>query len=416
LPIISFLGLFGFLAICWFFSENRKRINWQTVIVGLGLQILLGVVVLYWKPGNQALRDLSTGVDNFLNLSVAGGSFVFGVLSSSDAVGSVFGAGNGFIFAFMVLPTIIFFSAVMAVLYHLGVMQWVVKIIASTMVRFMKTSGSETLSVSANIFVGQTEAPFLIKPFLSRMTRSELMAVMTGGFATIAGGVFALYVLFGVPAQHLIVASVMSAPAALVIAKILVPETEPSETLGKVEAKMEKTSSNLVEAATTGTTDGLSLALNVGAMLIAFLGLIAAVNWLLSFFTPDFAYFSQIEGLTLQRILGWLFSPFAFLLGVEWNDIPEVGQLLGLKVAVNELVAYDVLTHQVRSHISDRSFTIATYALCGFANLGSIGIQIGGISALCPERRKDLAQLAPKAMMAGAFASWMTAAVAGFLA
>ncbi len=416
MPIISFLGLFGFLAICWFFSENRKRINWQTVIVGLGLQIFLGFVVLYWKPGNQALRDLSTGVDNFLNLSVAGGSFVFGVLSNSDAVGSVFGAGNGFIFAFMVLPTIIFFSAVMAVLYHLGVMQWVVKLIASTMVRFMKTSGSETLSVSANIFVGQTEAPFLIKPFLSRMTRSELMAVMTGGFATIAGGVFALYVLFGVPAQHLIVASVMSAPAALVVSKMLVPETEPSETLGKVEAKMEKTSSNLVEAATTGTTDGLALALNVGAMLIAFLGLIAAVNWLLTFFTPDFPHFTQIEGLTLQRILGWLFSPFAFLLGVEWKDIPAVGQLLGLKIAVNELVAYDVLTHQVRSQISERSFTIATYALCGFANLGSIGIQIGGISALCPERRKDLAQLAPKAMMAGAFASWMTAAVAGFLA
>jgi len=416
LPIISFLGLFGFLAICWFFSENRKRINWQTVLVGLGLQILLGFVVLYWKPGNQALRDLSTGVDHFLNLSVAGGSFVFGVLSDSDAVGSVFGAGKGFIFAFMVLPTIIFFSAVMAVLYHLGVMQWIVKIIASTMVRFMKTSGSETLSVSANIFVGQTEAPFLIKPFLARMTRSELMAVMTGGFATIAGGVFALYVLFGVPAQHLIVASVMSAPAALVVAKMLVPETEASETLGKVEAKMEKTSSNLVEAATTGTTDGLSLALNVGAMLIAFLGLIAAVNWLLSFFTPSFPHFSEIEGLTLQRILGWLFSPFAFLLGVEWHDIPAVGQLLGLKIAVNELVAYDVLTHQVRSQISERSFTIATYALCGFANLGSIGIQIGGISALCPERRKDLAQLAPKAMMAGAFASWMTASVAGFLA
>ncbi|HHI80749.1 MAG TPA: NupC/NupG family nucleoside CNT transporter [Planctomycetes bacterium] len=415
MPILSFLGLFGFLAICWFFSENRKRINWQTVFVGLGLQILLGFVVLYWKPGNQALRDLSTGVDHFLNLSVAGGSFVFGVLSDSDAVGSVFGPGKGFIFAFMVLPTIIFFSAVMAVLYHLGVMQWVVKIIASTMVKFMKTSGSETLSVSANIFVGQTEAPFLIKPFLARMTRSELMAVMTGGFATIAGGVFALYVLFGVPAQHLIVASVMSAPAALVVSKMLVPETEPSETFGKVEAKMEKTSSNLVEAATTGTTDGLSLALNVGAMLIAFLGLIAAVNWLLSFLTPEIAHFQQIEGLTLQRILGWLFSPFAFLLGVEWNDIPEVGQLLGLKIAVNELVAYDVLTHQVRSQISERSFTIATYALCGFANLGSIGIQIGGISALCPERRKDLAQLAPKAMMAGAFASWMTASVAGFL-
>ncbi len=416
--LISLLGLFTFIGIAWAVSTNRRRINWRCVVVGVLLQFALGLLVLYWREGNLWLQGVSRGVSSFLALSAAGAKLVFGVLTDQDAVGRVFGPEHGFIFAFMVLPTIIFFSSFMAVLYHLGVMQWVVRGLARFMVRFMGTSGSESLSVAANIFVGQTEAPFLIKPFLKRMTESELMAVMTGGFATIAGGVFALYVLFGVPAEHLMVASVMSAPAALVMAKIMVPETEESETLGRVVLHEEKPASNLVEAATTGTTDGLKLALNVGAMLIAFLSLVAVVNWLLSFFDPTmhWGYHVFEPRLTLQRILGWIFAPFAFLLGVDFHDVPRVGQLLGTKIAVNELIAYESLTApDMKEALSPRSFIIATYALCGFANLGSIGIQIGGISAICPERRKDLARLGFRAMMAGAFASWMTAAVAGIL-
>ncbi len=415
---IALLGLVTFLAIAWFFSTDRSRIKWRTVFVGLSLQFGLGLLVLYWEAGNAWLQGVSRGVSDFLGLSIEGSRMVFGVLTDQGEIGRVFGPQNGFLFAFMVLPTIIFFSAFMAVLYHLGVMQWIVKWIARFMVRFMGTSGSESLSVAANIFVGQTEAPFLIKPFLKRMTESELMAVMTGGFATIAGGVFALYVLFGVPAEHLMVASVMSAPAALVVAKVFVPETRESETYGKVVFHDEKPSSNLVEAATNGTTDGLTLALNVGAMLIAFLSLVAVVDWILTFFDPSLPWGHHLfePRLTLQRILGWLFSPFAFLLGVDYADVPAVGQLLGTKIAVNELIAYSALTSEpIRGGISERSATIATYALCGFANLGSIGIQIGGISAICPERRKDLARLGFRAMMAGAFASWMTAAVAGIL-
>ncbi|PIE24474.1 MAG: NupC/NupG family nucleoside CNT transporter [Planctomycetota bacterium] len=529
--LISLVGLFAFIGIAWLFSTNRRAIRWRTVFVGLLLQVSLGLLVLYWDAGNAALCSLSYGVKDFLALSKGGAEFVFGVFAQPDQVGQVFGANKGFVFAFAVLPTIIFFSAVISVLWHLGIMQHIVRLIAHLIVRVMGTSGSETLAVASNIFVGQTEAPFLIKPFLPRMTRSELMAVMTGGFATIAGGVFALYVLFGVDAGHLIVASVMSAPAALVVAKVMVPETETSETFGTVPMDLPKTSSNVVEAAANGTVDGLKLAVNVGAMLIAFLGLVAVVDWLLSgvdAVVGGDAYYQAIgeDGLTLRKILGWAFSPFAVLLGVPMGDVPEVGQLLGTKVAVTELIAYDnlrgfieidglrdlgmslanidvgsvtslkalpapesfasvdafhkalaaggidslsdlsqlqalmpklsgldfsgakdyaewlaaqpaelgaqiapqlkalglerldalqALTGQAGG-ISKRSILISTYALCGFANLGSIGIQIGGIAALCPERRKDLSQLAVRAMFAGAFASWMTACVAGVVA
>jgi CNT family concentrative nucleoside transporter len=535
--LVSFLGLFAFIGIAWVLSTNRKAIRWRTVFVGLSIQVLLGLLVLYWDTGNRALQSLSYGVKGFLDLSIGGAEFVFGVLARPGDVGQVFGPANGFIFAFAVLPTIIFFSAVISVLWHLGVMQHVVRIIARVIVKIMGTSGSETLAVSSNIFVGQTEAPFLIKPFLARMTRSELMAIMTGGYATIAGGVFALYVLFGVDAGHLIVASVMSAPAALVMAKLMVPETEVSETFGTVPKELPKTSSNVVEAAANGTVDGLKLSVNVGAMLIAFLGLVAVADWLLSgvnalIGSEDFlgytGYYETLgeDGLTLRKILGWLFSPLAALLGVSWSDIPEVGQLLGTKVAVTELIAYENLKgfieiDELRSlgaaltsmdlsgiaelknialpqgfanppafvnalnvagidsvaelrqlqelwpqiaaqnfsgvasfaewltaqpaeivqglgqqlqalgfdriemlqalnseveGMSKRSILISTYALCGFANLGSIGIQIGGIAALCPERRRDLSQLAVRAMIAGAFASWMTACVAGVVA
>ncbi len=299
----------------------------------------------------------------------------------------------------------------MSVLYHLGIMQKVVQGMAWVMARTMGTSGSESLSAAANIFVGQTEAPLMIKPFVEKMTESELMAVMTGGFATIAGGVFAMYVGFGVPAGHLVVASVMSAPAALVIAKVMVPETEEPLTKGTVRLGIEKTASNVVEAAANGALDGLRLALNVGAMLVAFLGLLAVINALLGILGGWVG-----TSLTLERILGWLFSPFASMMGVEWEDVPRVGELLGIKIAANELVAYSRLTSQgFRKAISERSFLISTYALCGFANFGSIAIQLGGIGGIAPKRKSDLARLGVRAMMAGAFASWCTACLAGVL-
>ncbi|MFQ5504860.1 MAG: NupC/NupG family nucleoside CNT transporter [Planctomycetota bacterium] len=405
--LLSFLGIFVFVGLCYVLSTHRSRVRWKTVLVGLLAQFALGLLVLYWKPGNAALQDLGKGVARFLALSDEGGGFIFGVLAKPGEVGRVFGSEQAFLFAFQVLPTIIFFSAFMAVLYHLGVMQLVVKGLAWLMVRLMRTSGSESLSVAGNIFVGQTEAPLLVRPFLDKMTQSELMTVMTGGFATIAGGVFALYVGFGIDPGHLIVASVMSAPAAIVVAKLLVPETEESETMGTVSMAMEKSSGNVVEATANGAIDGLKLAMNVAAMLIAFLGLVAVINWLLGMLSED---------LSLQIILGWIFSPLAFCLGVEWGDVPRVGELLGTKIAVTELIAYKSLAGMTQDGVlSERSVTISTYALCGFANLGSIGIQIGGISALAPGRRSDLARLGVRAMMGGAFASWMTAAVAGIL-
>jgi len=409
--LFSILGLFVFLGICYAWSTDRSKINWRTVRVGMTLQIGLGLLVLYWDQGNKALQWVGHQVGDFLGLALDGGKFIFGSLADGDQMRAFWGPDNGFLFAFQVLPTIIFFSAFMGVLYHLGVMGAVVRVIAKFMVRFMGTSGSESLSVAGNIFVGQTEAPLLVRPFLGKMTNSELMAVMTGGFATIAGGVFALYVAFGISAGHLVVASVMSAPAAMVVSKMLVPETEKSETYGDVSFKLEKNASNVVEAASAGAIDGLKLALNVAAMLIAFLGLVAVCNWVLGYDPKD------PSTLSLQKILGWLFSPFALFLGVEWGEVPRVGQLLGTKIAVTELIAYKELHGMMvgPNALSPRSVMISTYALCGFANLGSIGIQIGGISALAPERRADLARLAPKAMLAGAFASWMTACVAGIV-
>ncbi len=419
LRLLSLFGLFAFLGICWLASRKRSAIRFQTVAVGVAAQLVLGVVFLWWDAGRERLDSLGKDVKAFLDMSLAGSEFLFGFLAKQDVVLEHLKdlppdvAKGGFLFAFQVLPTIIFFSAFMGVVYHLGIMSLVVKGIAYLMVRTMKTSGSESLSVASNIFVGQTEAPLLVRPFLGRMTESELMAVMTGGFATIAGGVFALYAGFGVDPGHLLVASVMSAPAALVVAKILVPETAESETYGTIRVKMEKSSANVVEAAASGATDGLQLALNVAAMLIAFLSLIAVANWALGGMS---SWFALETPLTLQRILGWAFAPFAFLLGVEWKDVVPVGELLGYKVAVTELVAYQQLTSEaMQARISPRSSAIATYALCGFANLASIAIQIGGIAALVPERRSDLARLGLLAMFGGAIASWMTACVAGVL-
>lgn len=325
----------------------------------------------------------------------------------------------GIIFAIHILPTIIFFASLMSVMYHFGIIQKMVQAMAWIMARTMGTSGAESLSAAANIFVGQTEAPLVVKPYVNEMTRSELMAIMTGGFATIAGGVLAAYVRFGVDAGHLMAASVMSAPASLMLAKIIFPETEKPKTMGNVELQVEKQTANVIDAAAAGAGDGLRLAVNVGAMLMAFISLIAMLNYglehlddVINFITFHSTAFDW--NLSLRQVLGYLFAPFSFFMGVSWKDILEVGNLLGTKISLNELVAYVELTN-VKEILSPRSFTIATYALCGFANFSSIAIQIGGIGSIAPGRRSDLAQIGLKAMLAGALASWLTATIAGML-
>jgi CNT family concentrative nucleoside transporter len=409
---------------------------------------LLVTMAIAWMIGNgyngQVLfSGLSDAVAAFLALSDYGAAFMFGNLVNPSYIdGSAQGwPGFGFIFAFKVLPTIIFFGGFMAVLYHLGIVQRVVV----GMSRFMRwtigTSGAETLSCSANVFVGQTEAPLLIKPFLPGMTRSELLTVMVGGFATIAGGVLAGYIAMGVPAGHLIAASVMSAPAALVIGKIIFPETEQSQTAGDVQMPEIQTGGNLIEAATNGITDGLKLALNVGAMLIGFIALIAVIDVILSAldslidgYLLNGSYMSYAEqgmdsGMSpvageyagyfpgsLQTLFGTLFRPVAFLMGVPWEDARAVGNLLGIKISLNEFVAYGTLgIYQAEGVIGDRALIIATYALCGFANFSSIGIQIGGISAVAESRKSDLAKIALRAMFGGALASFLTATIAGIM-
>jgi concentrative nucleoside transporter, CNT family len=408
LRLVSLGGIAALLAICFLFSRNRRAISWRLVGTGLLLQALFGFTFLYWDAGNAGLRWFGGRVDEFLKLSQVGSTFVFGALAEGDKVGAVFGPRNGFVFAFMVLPTLIFFSSFMAVLYHLGVMQWVVRQMARVMVRLLGTSGSESLSACANVFVGQTEAPLLIKPFLRSMTMSELHAVMVGGFATIAGGVFALYVGFGVDAGHLMVGSVMAVPAGLVCTKMLWPETEQSQTMGSVGKVETENYGNVVEAAAAGAGDGLKLALNVGAMLIAFLALVAVLN----------AGLGQISSSwSVEGALSIVFWPIAAVMGVPWQEIPILAELLGTKIAVTELVAYSKLGPMIQAgEVSPRTALIASFALCGFANIGSVAIQVGGLGAIAPERRGDLAKLGLRAMLAGALATCMTACVAGVLA
>jgi concentrative nucleoside transporter, CNT family len=408
LRLVSLCGIAVMLAICFAFSNNRRAINWRLVGVGLVLQAILGLTFLYWSAGNAALQAFGVGVDGFLKLARDGSEFVFGPLAKGQAVGTAFGPGNGFIFAFMVLPTLIFFSAFMAVLYHLGVMQLVVRGMAWVMVRLMRTSGSESLSACANVFVGQTEAPLLIKPFLKGMTMSELHAIMVGGFATIAGGVFALYVGFGVSAGHLMVGSVMAVPAGLICTKMLWPETEVSPTMGTVTKIETEAYGNVVEAAAAGAGDGLKLALNVGAMLIAFLGLVAVLDAGLHLVSADWS---------VAGGLGILFFPIAAVMGVPWAEVPLLAELLGTKLAVTELVAYAKLGPMIaENQVTPRTAMIASFALCGFANIGSVAIQVGGLGAIAPERRGDLARIGLRAMCGGALATCMTACVAGVLA
>ncbi|HIA83218.1 MAG: NupC/NupG family nucleoside CNT transporter [Candidatus Marinimicrobia bacterium] len=402
--MIGLLGIITLLGIAVAMSNNRKQINFRIVGWGLGLQLIFALFILKTPMGKPVFGFLDKVVSKLISFSDAGSDFLF--TSFVPDVGFHPSLIN---FAFRALPTIIFFSSLMAVLYHLGIIQFVVKWIARAMQKTMGTSGSETLSVSANIFVGQTEAPLMIRPFIGKMTQSELMAVMVGGFATVAGGVLAIYVkwLTDIPgiAGHLLAASVMSAPAALVIAKIIYPETESSETMGDLKIHVEQNSSNAMEALGNGATDGLKLAANVGAMLVAFISIVALVNYLLSF-----------AGTSMDAILAIVFKPLAWTMGVPWEEAGQMGMLMGKKIVFTELIAYGDLKDIIaEGQISERTAIIASYALCGFANFGSIGIQLGGIGGMAPERKKDLAKLVTKAMVGGALASWLTATVAGIL-
>lgn len=388
------------LLIAFLFSSDKKAINWKTVGSGIVLQVIFGLIILKTGFGRSIFdtaRELFTGILNFTN---EGSRFIFGPLTDVSKI--------GFVFAFLVLPTIIFMSSLMSVLYYLGIMQILIKLAAKVMVKLMGTSGAESLAAAANIFAGQTEAPLVIKPFISAMTKSELMALMTGGMATVAGGVLAAYVGLGVDAGHLLAASVMSAPAALVCAKLMVPETEVSKTKGDVSLNLPNTHANMIDAAASGASDGLMLALNVGAMLLAFIALIAMVNGAFGKVGGLIGY----PGLSLELITGYLFAPIAWLLGVPWADCLIVGTLLGKKLILNEFVAYLDL-QAAMPQLSERAIIISTYALCGFANFSSIAIQIGGIGTLAPDRRKDLALLGVRSLIGGTLACFMTACIAG---
>ena len=409
-------GLALILALAYCLSSARRAIDYRTVAWGLGLQFLFALIVLNTEVGRAVFQTLGGVITKILDFAFVGSSFVFGPLGNPAVwpkiVTGVLGPeGSQYanIFAFMVLPTIIFIAALFAMLYYFGVMQLIVRVFAVVMRRFMRASGAESLNVAASIFMGQTEAPLTIRPFLPRMTESELMTVMTAGMAHISGGVMAAYILFGVEAQHLLTAVIMTAPGTLMMAKLFVPETGEPETMGTVKLAVEKTDVNVIDAIGRGTGEGLHLALNVGAMLISFLALVALLNAGLGLIGQAFGV-----DLSLQLILGWVFAPIAWALGVPWRDAATIGNLLGTRMVLNEFVAYSQLG-PLKAMLDPKSFTIATFALCGFANFSSIGIQIGGIGALAPERRHDLARLGLRAMLAGTFANFLTATIAGML-
>lgn len=387
------------VSIAFLISNNKKKINYRVILGGLLLQFVLAVFLLKTAIGYRIFKAAQVFITTILSLSDKGAAFVFGESFQEH------------LFAFSVLPTIIFVSSISFVLFHLGILQKVVEIIAKIMCKVMKVSGSESLCAAANVFIGQTEAPLLIRPYLSTMTKSEILAMMTGGMATVAGGVLAAYVKFGIPAGHLITASLMGAPASLLIAKIIFPEIEDSQTMGEVKCKVKSGAENILDAACQGASEGLKLALNVAAMLIAFISLIAlinlALNWLGGFLGL---------ALSLEKILSWIFRPLAFIMGIPWLETQAVGQLLGEKVVINEFYAYIHLGNfKETGLLSPRSIGIVTYALCGFANFGSIAIQIGGIGNLAPERRSDFAKLGFKAFIGGNLASFMNACIAGLL-
>ncbi len=396
----SVLGMAALLAVAVFLSENRRAISGRVVFWGLALQWTFALFVLRVPAGVNLLGHASKGVQQVLDCALAGARFVFGDQLVAE------GGPVGFVFAFTVLPTVVFVAALFAVLYYLNIMQWVVRGFAIVMTKLMGVSGAESLNVAASLFLGQTEAPLTIRPYLPRLTKSELLTVMTSGMAHVSGGVIAAYVRAGIDVSHILTAVIMTAPGSILISKMLVPETETPETLGTVHAAEAATDSNVLDAAARGTRDGLHLALNIAAMLIAFVGLVTLVNQGLA-----------LVGTDLQSILGWAMAPVAYMLGVPWEDVREVGKLLGTRTVLNEVFAFVDLGKDKATGvlIYDRSVVISSFALCGFANISSIGIQLGGIGALAPERRHDLARLGVKALFAGTLANYLSACIAGVL-
>jgi CNT family concentrative nucleoside transporter len=395
------LGLVVIMAAAWAVSSHRRAVKLRIIAWGLGLQFAFAVIVLK-TPASRILEAISGAVAAMFGYAEAGSTFVFGQLGAANPP-------TGFVFAFQVLPIIIFIASFFAILYHLGLMQWIVRGMAIAMQKVMGVSGAESLNVAASIFMGQTEAPLTIKPFLAGMTESELFTIMTCGMAHVSGAVMAAYVGVGhVKIQHLLTAVIMTAPATIMLAKIFIPEIGKPATAGKVEVYVEKSAVNVIDAAAQGAGDGLRLVLNIGAMLIAFLALIALMNGIMAWGHAHVAWFPE----SLQKFFGWVFAPVAWLLGVPWQDAGTIGSLLGTRLITNEMVAFQQLG-PLKDHLADKSFTIATFALCGFANLSSIAIQIGGIGALAPERKSDLARLGLRAVAAGSMANFMSACIAG---
>jgi len=403
------LGIVVFLLVIAACSTKLRAVNWRTVGWGMVLQWSLALFILKfeingWRPGYEFFSWVSSAVKQFLEFTNAGAQFVFGGLADPAAMESVF--PGGFVFAFVALPTIIFVSSFFTVLYYFGVLQFIVRLMAKAMMYFMRTSGAETLSSAANVFMGQTEAPIIVKPYIPKMTQSELLAMMIGGMATISGGVMAVYITLGADPVAILTTSVMAAPCGLYLAKILLPETEVPETLGEVSTKVEHKHANVVDAAAAGASDGTVLAINVAAMLIAFLAFIAMFDFMLGSIRP---------GLTLAAVFGQVFAPAAILMGVPMADVPAIADLLGTKLIANEFVAYVKLTTEYRDVLSPQGFVLATYALTGFANVASIGILLGGIGAMAPERRGDLARLGGRALLGGFLATVINAAIASML-
>ncbi|MFU2048008.1 NupC/NupG family nucleoside CNT transporter [Avibacterium avium] len=403
--LISIVGIFVLLGIGLLFSNNRKAINFRTIFGALAIQIGFAALILYVPAGRNALLSTAEGVSKVINYGNEGIAFLFGNLADPSNV--------GFIFAFKVLPIIVFFSALISVLYYIGVMQWVIKIIGGGLQKALGTSKAESMSAAANIFVGQTEAPLVVKPFISRMTESELFTVMVGGTASIAGSVLAGYAGMGVPLTYLIAASFMAAPAGLLFAKLMYPQTEKFSDTLEENVKTEKPN-NIVEALANGAASGVTLAINVGGMLIAFIASIALLNGLIGGIGGWFGY----GDLTLQSLLGYLFQPIAFIIGVPWQDAEIAGQMIGMKLAVNEFVGYlefaQYLQPDAAVQLSDKTKAIITFALCGFANFSAIAVLIGGIGSMAPTRRSDIARLGLKAVIAGTLANLMSATIAGF--
>jgi len=401
------LGILTMLSLAFLFSTNRRAIRVKTVAWGLGLQFAFAIFVLRVDYGRRMFQAMGDAANRVLSYSFVGSEFLFGPLGKQSS-------NIGFIFAFQVLPVVIFICALFAILYHYGVMQFIIRIAAWAMTRFMGASGAESLNVAASIFMGQTEAPVTIRPFLPELTHSELMTVMTSGMAHVSGSIMAAYFAFGAEPRHVLSAVIMTAPGTILISKMLVPETEKPKTAGRVVMSQDETDKeqheNLLGAIARGTGDGLHMALNIGAMLIAFLALVALLDGILGGVHRHVAWFPS----SMESILGVLFAPVAWVIGIPWRDCPAIGNLLGTRMVLNELVAFSMLGPQ-RAVLSPRSFTIATFALCGFANLSSIGIQIGGIGALAPNKRGELARLGFRAMFAGTMANLISASIAGML-